>query len=209
MLKKVSYLFLFFSFFFLLDQNFAIAHKVMIFAYLEGDTVYTESKFSGGKKVTGGKIIVRDLKGNQLLEGKTDNNGEFFFKIPEKTALKIVLNAGMGHTAFWIIPLNEIEELVTTDIEEKTSSNETKVLKQKTDITEFNIPVPELTEKKIKILIEKALDKKLKPLMKILINIQEKKPDIHDIFSGIGYIFGLFGVAVYILSRKKNNSNKS
>jgi len=209
MLKKSILFISIFFIFFLLDQNFAIAHKVMIFAYLEGDTVYTESKFSGGKKVTGGKIIVRDLKGNQLLEGKTDNNGEFFFKLPEKTALKIILKAGMGHTASWIIPLNEIEELITTDKEEKANSNETKALKQKTDITEFNIPLPGLTEKKIKILIEKALDKKLKPLMKILINIQEKKPDIHDIFSGIGYIFGLFGVAVYILSGKKNNSNKS
>ena len=181
----------------------------MIFAYLEGDTVYTESKFSGGKKVIEGKVVVYDLKGNHLLEGKTDSKGEFSFKIPEKTALKIVLKAGMGHTAFWIIPLNEIEELYTANKEKKVSSNDAKVLKQKTDVTEFNIPVPGLTEKKIEILIEKALDKKLKPVMRILINAQEKRPDIHDIFSGIGYIFGLFGVAAYLLSRKKNNSNKS
>ena len=28
----------------------ALAHKIIIFAWVEGDTVFTESKFSGGKR---------------------------------------------------------------------------------------------------------------------------------------------------------------
>lgn len=30
------------------------------------------------------------------------------------------------------------------------------------------------------------------------------KPGVKDVFAGIGYIFGLFGVAAYFTSRKKN-----
>ena len=30
------------------------------------------------------------------------------------------------------------------------------------------------------------------------------KPGMKDVFSGIGYIFGLFGVAAYVASRRKN-----
>lgn len=29
------------------------------------------------------------------------------------------------------------------------------------------------------------------------------KPDIKDVFTGIGYIFGLFGVAAFVASRRK------
>jgi hypothetical protein len=85
------------------------AHRVNLFAWIEGDTVYVESKFSGGKKVKAGKIIVTDPQGNELLKGTTDAQGEFSFKVPQKTDLKIVLLAGAGHRAEWIISAREIE----------------------------------------------------------------------------------------------------
>ena len=61
------------------------AHRVNLFAWVEGDTVYVESKFSGGKKVKAGKIIVSDPQGTELLKGTTNENGEFSFKVPKKT----------------------------------------------------------------------------------------------------------------------------
>jgi len=94
----------------LLAQN-AFAHRVTVFAWVEGDTVFVESKFPGGRKVSGGKIIVTDSKGVELLTGKTDDQGEFSFKIPQKTELKIILEAGMGHRAEWTIPVSEMESV--------------------------------------------------------------------------------------------------
>ena len=85
------------------------AHRVNLFAWVEGDTVYVESKFSGGKKVKAGKIIVTDPRGTELLSGTTSENGEFAFKVPKKTELKIVLLAGTGHRAEWTIPAGEIK----------------------------------------------------------------------------------------------------
>ncbi|MEE9496422.1 MAG: hypothetical protein V3V39_07830, partial [Desulfobacterales bacterium] len=85
------------------------AHRVNLFAWVEGDTVYVESKFSGGKKVKAGKIIVTDPQGNELVKGTTNDQGEFSFKVPKKVDLKIVLLAGAGHRAEWTIPVTEIE----------------------------------------------------------------------------------------------------
>jgi nickel transport protein len=85
------------------------AHGVYLFAWVEGDTVYVESKFSGGKKVKAGKIIVTDPRGTELLKGTTNENGEFSFKVPKKTDLKIVLLAGVAHRAEWTVPLAEIQ----------------------------------------------------------------------------------------------------
>ena len=87
----------------------ADAHRVVVFAWVEGDTVYVESKFSGGKRVKAGEIIVTDPQGNELLSGRTNENGEFSFKVPKKSELKIILLAGTGHRGEWTIAAGEIE----------------------------------------------------------------------------------------------------
>ena len=46
----------------------AYGHKVYIFAWVEGDTVYTDSYFPDKRKVAGGKIEVFDPSGKKLLE---------------------------------------------------------------------------------------------------------------------------------------------
>ncbi len=99
-----------------------MAHRAIIFAWVEGEKIFTESKFSGGRPVKQGDIIVYDLEGNQLLKGKTDDQGEFSFVIPKKTAMKIVLQAGMGHRGEWVIPLKEIQDVAGTADPRKTAS---------------------------------------------------------------------------------------
>ncbi len=85
----------------------ALAHRVVVFAYTEGDTVQTESKFMPNTPVKQGKILVLDAKtGRQLLTGQTDDQGKFSFKIPpeaQKQDLKIVIEAGMGHRGEWLL----------------------------------------------------------------------------------------------------------
>ncbi|MFZ0052401.1 MAG: hypothetical protein WAK96_11560 [Desulfobaccales bacterium] len=91
----------------------ALAHRVIIFAYTEGDTVLTESKFEPGGPVEHGKIIVQDAKtGKQLLTGDTDTKGKFSFTIPaeaksQKMDLKIVIEAGMGHRGEWLLKADQ------------------------------------------------------------------------------------------------------
>jgi len=82
---------------FLILSPSAFAHKVNIFAYAEGDTVYTESYFPDGKKVKGGRIEVYDSQSKKLLEGVTNDEGQFNFSLLKKGDLKIVINASMGH----------------------------------------------------------------------------------------------------------------
>ncbi|MGD9236201.1 MAG: hypothetical protein PVF09_05975 [Desulfobacterales bacterium] len=85
------------------------AHRVNVFAWVEGDTVFVESKFSGGKRVNTGKVTVSDAEGTELLTGLTDENGEFSFKVPKKTDLKIVIEAGTGHRGEWTVAAGEIQ----------------------------------------------------------------------------------------------------
>ncbi|HBI15937.1 MAG TPA: hypothetical protein DDY20_10565 [Desulfobulbaceae bacterium] len=86
----------------------AHAHKVNIFAYVEGGTVFTESYFPDGKPVSGGLIEVQDTKGNKLLEGKTDEKGLFSFPLPKNENLTIIINATMGHKNSFLLKESEM-----------------------------------------------------------------------------------------------------
>jgi len=205
--------FVFFFVIFLLGINPAYAHKVMIFAWVDGDTVFTQSKFSGGKKVKGGKIAVYNTHKKILLEGKTDNEGKFFFKVPEKTTLKIVLYAGTGHRAEWTVPKKDIEEIS----EEKFSKSTLKKPQAKIPANTISSeptenrrdempqapqpPAPGADE--IEQAVEKALDKKLKPVIKMLNESFNRGPTMSEIIGGIGYILGLMGVGAYFHYRRK------
>jgi len=177
------------------------AHNVNIFAWVDGDRVYTESKFSGGRKAKNATVEVYDNQGNKLLEGKTDENGAFAFTIPQKTSLKVVLIAGMGHRSEWTLPLDEIAP----------GMSQRPALDMRAEIEPPQIsesPQPMMppsgpSAEEIQSVVEKALDQKLRPLIKLMVESRKQGPSVSDIFGGIGYIAGLVGVAVYFNSRKK------
>ncbi len=87
----------------------ALAHKVNIFAYAEDGKVYCESYFPDGKKVQNGTVEVRNSKGEILLTGKTDTQGNFSFKAPPPQDLTIVLIATMGHRNTFLLKKEEME----------------------------------------------------------------------------------------------------
>lgn len=87
----------------------ALAHKVNLFAYAEGGKVYTESYFPDGRPVEGGKVLVFDRGDSKLLEGTTDKEGFFNFKIPKVDDLRIVIEATMGHKNDFTLKKSEVE----------------------------------------------------------------------------------------------------
>lgn len=95
-------------FFLLLAAAPAQAHKVNVFAYVEGDTVYTESYFPDGRPVAEGTIEVLNANGEKLLEGKTDKEGLFSFPLPAKEDLTIAIIASMGHKNTYLLKKSEM-----------------------------------------------------------------------------------------------------
>jgi len=199
-MKNKLYLILIFTFLIIIMMDVSVfAHKVNIFAYVEGDKVYTESYFNDGKKCIESKIEVFDNRGNKLLEGLTDEEGAFSFGIPPGDGdLKIVLTASMGHRAEYII---RADELISSAglIEEKFEENEepVSIVSPETSLVDL---------KEIQSIIEDTLDEKLKPIIREMREIkksQEDKISPTEIIGGIGYIIGIFGIIAYFLSRKR------
>ena len=199
-MKKKLYLILIFIFLIIIIMDVSVfAHKVNIFAYVEGDKVYTESYFSDGKKCVESKIEVFDNQGNKQLEGLTDEEGMFSFKIPLKDVidgdLKIILTASMGHRAEYIIRADELGD-VSGLIEEKIEE----------PVSAVSPEISSVDLKEIQSLIEDTLDEKLKPIIREMREIRKSQEDRispTEIIGGIGYIIGIFGIIAYFLSRKR------
>jgi nickel transport protein len=213
---KFNYIF-FVSLLFFTVANMAHAHRVVVFAWMDGDTVFTESQFPDGKKVVEGEVAVYDLNGTALLNGKTNANGEFSFKIPRPVGMRIVLSAGMGHQGEWT--LSEAEVLGAIGSPDAAVSETQNVKPPAEPVAATSQPRPEadlavqtaqpalpaamLNEAQIEQIVERVVDKKLKPVTQMLVQLQTPGPGLSDIFGGIGYILGLMGIAMYFYSRKK------
>ncbi len=173
----------------------AYAHRVTVFAWVEDGQVFTQSKFGAGTKVNRGKISVYDSTGTELLSGQTDDNGEFSFPIPAKSALKVVLDAAMGHRAEWTIPLSELSDQPEQNLPQPAVTKAAQASVQSQSSVQ-NSALLEAT-------IEKVLDRKLKPISHLLAEMNQTGPSLHDIIAGLGYIAGLIGVAAWVQSRKQ------
>ncbi len=195
---KVLIGFVFLSLLLLMAASVVFAHKVNIFAYVEGDTVYTESYFPDGTKVKDGVVQVYDSQGTKLLEGKTDENGEFNFKPFRKDDLKIVLLASMGHKNTYTLSVDELPDIIVAEKPQKAEPKESKIKE-----------VAEVHLDQIKRIIDTSLDEKLKPIMRELTRAQQKGVSFTEVIGGIGYIFGIMGIILYFSSKKRGGKKKN
>ncbi len=169
------------------------AHRVNVFAWVEGGKIHTQSKFSGGKLVKNGKIQVYDSQKNNLLSGKVDNNGEFSFPIPQQTDLLVIIEAG-GHKGDRIIKASELKETNISD--QNTTQGSHKTIHLVEDSATKN-------QVGLEPKFEALLDRKLKPIHAKLAALRHRGTTITDILGGIGYIIGLVGLLTFLKYRKE------
>jgi nickel transport protein len=118
----------------------------------------------------------------------------------------------MGHMAEWTIPVEEINpEAVSnnskpaSDIKDSCeTSSKSQTINSGTDLYALS-ESHGISRQEIKKLIDESLDRKLAPIMNMLADSYGGGPSLTEIIGGIGYIFGLVGVAMYFTSRRKRN----
>ncbi|MEO0142379.1 MAG: hypothetical protein ABIL70_04030 [candidate division WOR-3 bacterium] len=173
-----------------------LAHKINIFATVEGNKIYTQSYASDGGKIKGGEIEVYDKSGNKLLTGKTDSLGEFSFVIPKKDDLKIVVIGGMGHRAETVISADELPDIK----KEVAAKVEKKEVCKEIPSTEITVIDTILLER----IVERVVDGKINPVLRLIAEQKKDRIRITEVIGGIGYIFGIVGIIAFFMKRKNN-----
>ncbi len=173
----------------------AVAHKVTVFAWVEGDRVITQSKFAGGRSAKGARLEVFNSDGEKLLEGLSDDQGQFAFNAPQPEDLQIVLIAGAGHRAEWWVRADEFTPAAAGE-GSRPSSPPAPPREQSPDTVT-------LTRDELQLLVESAVERKLAPILRRL-EQQGDGPTLSDVVGGIGYILGLVGLGAYMHYRRRN-----
>jgi nickel transport protein len=183
----------------------ALAHRVLVFAYAEGDTIHTESKFIPDTPVRQGKVQVLDQKtGKELLTGKTDDQGKFSFKIPAEAAtqkmdLNIVVEAAMGHRGSWLLKAGSYLSGATPG-KAAAPAPASPAAPAAPQTKAANVE-----QQALEAAVNKALERQLAPIKEMLTELTIHRTSLQDILGGIGYILGLFGLWAYFQSRGKKN----
>ncbi len=181
----------------------AYAHKVNLFAFAEEGKVSVEGYFVDGKKAQNSAVKVYNDKGDLLVEGETDAEGMYFFPVPEKSDLRIVLNAGMGHQSEFTLTADELEEV------DNVRSGEPEFVPAIVHANEPNSVVTPpagvaavgATNVDIEKLVRHAVNEAIKPLVRELAESREQA-SFSSLVGGIGYIVGFLGLFAFFKARQ-------
>ncbi|NLW80450.1 MAG: cobalamin biosynthesis protein CbiL [Desulfovibrionales bacterium] len=188
-------------------HSLALAHRVNIFAYVDGEEIVAECSYSKSKRVIRGTIQVLEAdSGVMLLHGETDEQGMFRFRVPEQARqrgsdLRILLQAGEGHQNEWTVEAAEFMASPPTPVGSQALPVAPNPASQQGDVA--TLSTAGLTRAEVEEVVNAALDAKLAPIKRAVLERQEKGPGLQEILGGIGWIFGLVGVAAYFKGRPR------
>ena len=174
-----------FSFLFLLTAQ-SFAHKISAFVDVEDGNVSLVSYFSDGTPAKNAKVTVYDSKGNVVLTGRTNKEGEFDFKIKKSGKYRAVVLAELGHRAVVDFTVG-----APATSESKTAGNtEAKAITQS---CAKSTALPSVEE------FRKVLREELRPIHRELLKVEEAQSSISykDVIGGLGWILGIFGAFMF------------
>ena len=207
----------------LLVSGSASAHLLKVFAWMEGAEIVGNAYFAGGIAAGGANILVFNSAKQQLIKASPDADGSFRIKVPYSAGYDIEANTGDGHVAHWQIPASEVVKPSASTVTAKTnivhsaasatatSANtnaqpaETPATKAQFNILANNSPANDadlnVDANKLAELIQTAVAKEVGPL-RMELQQADARAKLSDIIGGLGFIFGIAGIALWWRSRK-------
>lgn len=198
--------------FFGLSVITASAHNVVSGVYAEGMTVEGEIGFSNGEMAKAGiPVKVFNEGGDLLAEIALEEGGIFSYEAKAAAPHLFKSNLSSGHIAEMRIEADELSGPVLLEALSQNAVANTKqdgkvVVKKVADadvMLSSNISAAQLES-----IVRSAVAQQVKPLQKELRAYKEKVM-FRDITGGLGFIFGLFGVAAWMASKRKSGDENA
>lgn len=178
----------------------ALAHQLRVFAMAEGATITGYAYFSGGVKAKGAKVAIFAPDGSRLGEVQTGEAGAFRFPATVRVDHRLIADAGAGHVAEFTVKAEELPDTLSGKNSEPLP--EILVMNAATAAQVPQLPMTKTAAESLQRMIEQSVARQIRPLREQL-NAYEAKVRWHDVLGGIGYIFGIVGVACYWLGRRQ------
>jgi nickel transport protein len=91
--------------------QYATAHQLSVFAWVEGDSVLVEARLPKGKHPKLGVVLVYNGEDQLLLKTELEPDGTASFQLENwETGFRIVVDIGHGHQSYWILTPYDIKQ---------------------------------------------------------------------------------------------------
>jgi nickel transport protein len=171
----------------------ASAHKLNVFACVEGSDVVVETYFSDGKGAREAAIEVYDADGALVATGKTGDDGEFRFAAPDTAgALRVVASTGEGHRGEYAMTADELSGAAPPGVGASTA-----------EPTSDGGAEPRVDGGHNPDEIAARLDRieaALRNVQRQLAELRKPQagPSLERVLTGLGFIVGLTGAAMFV-----------
>jgi len=204
----------------LIQSSTASAHNVVSGVYADGMMIEGEIGFSNGDMAqVGSPVKVYGSEGELIAELTLAEGGVFSYQARTATKHIFKSNLSAGHIAEMVIEANELTPVKPLSISDKPLLIERSMdsLKPQTsDDKVENTPLQSggsslsssITAEQLESIVRSAVAQQIRPLQKELQAYKEKVM-FRDITGGLGFIFGLFGVAAWMASKRKQGDKNA
>ncbi|MFG1357428.1 cobalamin biosynthesis protein CbiM [Xanthobacter pseudotagetidis] len=192
----------------------AAAHRLKVFATVEGNAVSGYAFFVGGGRPGGAHVAFRDAAGRTLGEAVTDADGAFAFTPARPEAITVVVDAGDGHAAEAGVAADRFATAaISAPIpappagEAGASAPAPASVAAGADATSSASsltgrgPAAVCDPAALAGLVETAVARQIRPLLEAEAEA-EGRVRFNDVMGGIGMIVGLAGAALWASSRR-------
>jgi nickel transport protein len=174
-----------------LSAGTAEAHKLQVFASVDGINIQGKAYFRGGGAAQGAAVTAVDSSGRQLGRTTTDGEGKFVLPARQRCDYRIVVDAADGHGGEWIVRAAELPGGLpagdaATDIAAASRDAPSAAA------AEADQPSADI----------KALKAQVEQLRQQIADY-ESHIRLHDMLGGIGYILGLAGLYALLARRRR------
>jgi len=176
----------------------AWAHRVRVFAVAEGGRVLCNGFFASGDPARDCAITVETLDGKRVAQGRTDAEGNAAFQIEEPGDLKIILHAGEGHGADYILKASARQTAAAAPPGAEPASAPTAPAGP----AQPAAPAAG-DEARLKAVVRAVVQEEMLKLRRALVADLQRGPGFTEIAGGVGFIFGVMGLALYARSRRR------
>ena len=197
----------------------ATAHKLTVFAAVQGTKISGEAYFRGGAPVRKATIAVLGPKGEKLGETTTDEEGKFTFVPRVRCDHRLVASAGEGHAAEFTVAADELPRGLPAELGESGKGEPRVPRVSGMGVSPVRALSPELPRADEAPLLRNssraggdsiaALADRLEGVEKQVVKLREElvryedRVRLHDVLGGIGCILGLMGLTFYFLGVRR------
>lgn len=174
------------------------AHRLKVFATVEAGTITGYGFFIGGGRARGSALIIRDADGREVFKGETDEEGRFSWRPASPSDFLISVDTREGHMAEARIPANRFSNAAANPVEAPAAI---LPIEKPADAA----TVCELRASELNALVESAVSRQVRPVLERM-EAMDGNLQLRDIVSGVCMIFGLAGIALWIVGRKAGES---